>query len=457
MKIFYKRKAPQKQLQDVFFDSKRQTLDLRDKSWKIELSKKSFLTFFRHHAWVTLASVSIFIGVVALIWPDALFTKADTAVFYPSSCLGGWKHPELATGKPQTDEEADPEDYTNGNSAILSDASAQIFCGGFQGEIPPGTIPHIVTLSFDWTLKGAEDEGPEPILITDDNSSTTLEAVLDSTIDTSVTNVSSVPSDPPEALPEPSSGSPLSEPVIETPTESAPAEEAPISFSIFPRAYAQEVLDEVATTSAVVASSNSFLEVLYTMDGQTWTNLGEIEARDLGHTTFDLPPASYSAWTDLSKLQVQIRSKATLDNPGVVYLDALKIEVGFDAVAKEEIPEDFTAYIVSDISDTYSEVSTSVVKDNGQESLLFRGAPGSSFRFYKVDDPTFMIMTPVGKELSVMPTYFFKEGDFVLINTNEVTGCMSLTIEDCHADAGFIAETAFGITTVHKLQDTLVQ
>lgn len=77
-------------------------------------------------------------------------SQAETAMFYPSSCLGGWTNVAKATGKPDADEK-----YTNANSAMLpQNTAAELFCGGFAGEIPENKDPKVLILRIAWSKEG---------------------------------------------------------------------------------------------------------------------------------------------------------------------------------------------------------------------------------------------------------------------------------------------------------------
>ena len=74
-------------------------------------------------------------------------------MFYPSSCLGGWTNVTKATGKPDVIGE---KGFSNLNSAILPEnTSADLFCGGFTGEIPPNKDPKVLILRVAWSQTGS--------------------------------------------------------------------------------------------------------------------------------------------------------------------------------------------------------------------------------------------------------------------------------------------------------------
>lgn len=78
--------------------------------------------------------------------------KADSAIFHPHSCLGGWINPGHAEGKPDTTSNTDEESFTEVNAAILpSNTKADMYCGNFVGEIEKNTKPTKILVSLSWT------------------------------------------------------------------------------------------------------------------------------------------------------------------------------------------------------------------------------------------------------------------------------------------------------------------
>jgi hypothetical protein len=90
-------------------------------------------------------------------------SQAEVAMFYPSSCLGGWTNLTKATGKPDVENESG---FSNLNAAILPEnTQTDLFCGGFTGDIPPNKDPKLLILRIAWSLTGSTStpEGPSSI------------------------------------------------------------------------------------------------------------------------------------------------------------------------------------------------------------------------------------------------------------------------------------------------------
>ena len=116
--------------------------------WKRALLK------FKHASWkpIILGFVSVVMIGGILFW--FRIGRSQTAAFYPSSCLGGWEHPENAQGKPDVDQgDSFPDQFTDQNSAVLRNAASQIYCGNFQGDIPEGSEPVRATIRFSVAFK----------------------------------------------------------------------------------------------------------------------------------------------------------------------------------------------------------------------------------------------------------------------------------------------------------------
>ncbi|MDB5266274.1 MAG: hypothetical protein JWN89_89 [Parcubacteria group bacterium] len=436
MQLFPRKKSSPRHINDVFFDPKRQTLDLREKTWKLELSRNKVLGFFRHHVWMSLASLILFVGLVVLIWGKPSQTKADTIVFYPSSCLGGWKNPDHAAGKPEGESGKRDDDFTNQNSSVLSNSSSQIFCGSFKGEIPPATTPQKIILSFYWRLKAVEDPIPAPAVITDENANSTLEVILDtpSTTPTSITNeVPPAPEPVPESSPE-------------TPID-------PVSFfrTFIPVAYAEEVATTTPTsTPEVLPASDEFLEVLYTLDGSEWVSLGKIKAADLSAARFEIPASAYSRWTDLAKLQMQIRSLPTFDNPGALYLDGMVLEVSYGEVDKiQEAYEDQNKpHIKGDDATTTPLRITAGLDQNNIEILKISSDSdtlGGIDVYNAVTDTLVLTANPDQTSSYEVSVLYFTPGVYTLLRRDSQTSCNNLSLKACRFQEGFKDETMFQI------------
>jgi len=77
--------------------------------------------------------------------------RAEYAKFYPASCTGGWRNLNNAEGKPDLSRGASPWEFTDSNSAVLSGAASQIFCGSFQGDIPEDAEMKTLRLKLSWS------------------------------------------------------------------------------------------------------------------------------------------------------------------------------------------------------------------------------------------------------------------------------------------------------------------
>ncbi len=82
--------------------------------------------------------------------------KADSSVFYPETCLGGWSNPHNAQGEPETTSNGDESQFNTKNSALLApNAEAEMYCGNFKGKFDASTKPTKIIVSLALT-KGTE-------------------------------------------------------------------------------------------------------------------------------------------------------------------------------------------------------------------------------------------------------------------------------------------------------------
>lgn len=128
-------------------------------------------------------SRSLIAGVLivstVLYTSKAPFLKAETTIFYPKACLGGFEGVNLAEGEPETKVDSESDAFDIENSAHLwKEQSSEMYCGNFDGEVLSNTKPSKLVL----TLFLATKESREVIIQNDGGaSSTTFLEVLDAT------------------------------------------------------------------------------------------------------------------------------------------------------------------------------------------------------------------------------------------------------------------------------------
>jgi hypothetical protein len=90
-------------------------------------------------------------------------------------------------------------------------------------------------------------------------------------------------------------------------------------------------------TAMVEEAGNSFLAVQYTLDGNEWKLLKNVTLSNM-YETIDLP---LTQWDEITKLQIKIERKQTIDTPPYVYLDGMAVAAEYDDGLAEHTP-DFT-------------------------------------------------------------------------------------------------------------------
>lgn len=130
-------------------------------------------------------AVSAFVIALLVVYTFSPFLlKANTVLFYPTACLGGWVTPYHASGLP-----SEAKEYSAATSAVLpSNTHAELYCGSFTGEIPEGSTPKDTRLVIYWAAEHLTDKETVPTteetveIVSDDFSSST-QAILDAPID----------------------------------------------------------------------------------------------------------------------------------------------------------------------------------------------------------------------------------------------------------------------------------
>ncbi len=143
-------------------------------------AKESENTILKKHIKVAVIITMISMIIGYIISPKG---QAEVATFYPSSCLGGWNNPQHAEGESQVKNNDSSELFVVENSAVLpKETYAEIYCGGFTGEVEQNTQPIKMMVSFSWAAKGLEAVNGSVASLSGDTATTT--AVSSSTATT---------------------------------------------------------------------------------------------------------------------------------------------------------------------------------------------------------------------------------------------------------------------------------
>lgn len=105
----------------------------------------------KKHVMMAISSLVLLIVLGSFISPKG---KADSSIFYPETCLGGWVNPHLAQGELQTTSNGDESQFTRSNSAILpKNTNAELYCGNFKvhGALDDRTKPKTIIVSLALT------------------------------------------------------------------------------------------------------------------------------------------------------------------------------------------------------------------------------------------------------------------------------------------------------------------
>ncbi len=148
--MFFRRRAGTSHIkntwiEDITISGKSKVLSLRPTYFVIRIDKQKIRELFSKDKY--FIGYGLVVLIVLAVSSLSNPTKADVVNFYPTSCLGGWENPENATGAPSLDKDENLESFNEENSARMRGTS-DIFCGGFEGEIPPEAVANSFSLSF---------------------------------------------------------------------------------------------------------------------------------------------------------------------------------------------------------------------------------------------------------------------------------------------------------------------
>ncbi|MDB5254175.1 MAG: hypothetical protein JWL80_241 [Parcubacteria group bacterium] len=373
--------------------------------------------------------IAVLVGAIILIGvPVFIFkiftTQANEAVFYPSSCLGGWKDPHNAEGKPEVSSDTVTM-FNNENSAVLPEnTSAEIFCGKFTGTIPEDTRPQKVLLTFSWDAKrGAipDDEDNAP-------GSLSVEATTTPAEDSAASSTPAVP-EPIVSEPAPPIES------VEAPPVNVP-EESPTSLLkniLFTKAYAQET--DATSTPVIVPSFSPLFEILYTLDGTQWINLGTVDEEHLRYSIFEIPIDSHGKWQDISTIQINIKSVSSLDSNPPIYLDGMALEITYEDNKAAFAPA--SGLYVSKAHASSPDLTFEIRDHDEVEELVVSSQDTfGGLVVYSAATEELKLNTNVDATSYILQPEYFGPGDYVIVRTPDPNTCSTKSLLACRAGAG---------------------
>ena len=306
---------------------------------------------------------------------------ANVALFYPANCLGGWKNVDLIAGQPEVRDNNNAL-YSEDNSASLKNSNAQVFCGGFAGEIPEAAKHQKVTLNFSWYIGDVDDQEikqeeqdkePQMEVISDTQTTPSevfeevpLEVVPEPEVQSEVIPESEVqPEEAPvyESVSEPTAFNfynhffsvahaqeeaeevaPVAEEIVTPEVEEVPLPESKPVIITEPKIPEEESVSSESEAVAVFQefvveanlSEGAYFEVLYTLNGQDWNTLGFI-SRIANDVQIEMPIDLFATVEDLEKVQIALHTVERFDSVPKIYLDSLWLEVTYDDVDGGEL------------------------------------------------------------------------------------------------------------------------
>lgn len=340
---------------------------------------RSFFSHIFHGRPIIFAIVAL-VAVISF----SVTVRGSAFDYYPETCIGSWKSPENAQGKPNIRTNlASLKQFRLDNSAVFFGGTHSIICQSFAGqEIPPEETLSFLSLQLSLAVKrpvaqapveevptgegaggstseeampeGGSDEseftivdepvdgddGWETAPLPEEQADVQVEGSDGATAEESVDTPEPSESSSPEASPESSSsGSSESSPSESSSDSSAPSGDsgssdsssggdAPSAFfsSFVRKAVAQEATDVLAT-------------ILYSVNEDEWQALGHITQESWQNLEFRIPVGAggVTAVADIPKLRVRIDAGFfSVDNPIEIYLDGMTVEINTDEYQTEE-------------------------------------------------------------------------------------------------------------------------
>ena len=431
--------------------------------------------------WIVLILVTLFI-TGAFFASRVFFAKADTMNFYPTTCLGGWTNPDKATGQPEVSD-SNSAVFGPDNSAILpASTSADIFCGNFKGGDIPDTdyankiiltlswdvvkndpVKNISSTNFDTSAGQILDATSTPAFTLVNATSTTVVAtttiatssISSSTVDQSVAATTTVATTSDAVDPVAPTVTPEVAPTNDTTDASSSVQSlAPTKSKVFSlvdlfikKAYADT---PAQATDTITSDTNGdqFLEVLYTIDGSNWHILGTVDAEHLHYSVFEIPlPGGITKWSDISNIQIAVKSLPTISNSPAVYLDGMQLQVDYHEISADIFSSESGLYIPVGQSDS-NFFNFAIRKDEKIEELVISGAaPIGNVAVFDAASSQNLLTTYVDGGTFILQPEYFGKGSYVFVVTNDPNSCSGLSLDACITSSNFIGKGEFTVDT----------
>lgn len=351
--------------------------------------------------------------------------KADSAVYYPNTCLGGWQNPQGASGQsdiPAGDTTA--SDFTINNSAFLaSSVASQIFCGYFPVD-DHANPPSRVTVTFNWSMGASQQQASSTVNQTSSSagqfsssqsasqssqsssggsggslSSSSGLIIATSTgfvvaTSSSDSSASAAASTTPSAsstasvqtiVPDPTQSTttaPASAPAAVAATTTANATAAPVSTSAAttpaaapatdnsasaasssaPTSFLYKIID--ALTAKALADSSGFSQNPFFQISYTTDGTNWTTAGTVSAGNF----AGYSivipvsSWDDLKNLEIKIETLPTVASKPDVYLESIALNVSYNGAISDLVSQGVDA--VNNAANAAADAINAIVQPN---------------------------------------------------------------------------------------------
>jgi hypothetical protein len=115
------------------------------------------------------------------------------------------------------------------------------------------------------------------------------------------------------------------------------------------------------------------MDVSYSLDGVTWTDLGQVSESNWQDYSVVIP---VSSWSDINNLQIQLDPIITADPP-TVYLDSMWLEVDYNQTLLGDLQDgaSTTLGILGDIGNAITSAITDIIPQNASDTTPVAQTP----------------------------------------------------------------------------------
>ncbi len=195
--------------------------------------------------------------------------------------------------------------------------------------------------------------------------------------------------------------------------------------------------DEEISQNTATSTMHPLYEVSYNVGGGGWVPIAQLGNENTKTLSLTIPPASLTSWSDVSKLQVKIKSLDSLDPHDDLFVDGMSLVIHY---SKEKTTE--REYSLQNIENTGDEITVATTGERGKATTLsVKSKEKKGVAIYDIGTGGLLLSTetnPDNNESVFDPNAIFPDyGSFAFVLTEDPNWCSDKKLGECIATSTF--------------------